>query len=159
MTLAFRSPRDLDDRKFVCDSWARSLRLSESAGFVDMEHWMSTAVGQAIRYIDRPYVTTLLAYEDAAWASDADIYGYIVVDPSELPPSMTPHLYYCYVKDEYRRRGFARALFAAAGVDPASRYRYLCRTRSSEQLAAAKKMPNATFDPVLIRAGRKDRET
>lgn len=152
MTLAFRTPRSFDDEKFVLDSWARSFRLSESAGFVDMEHWMRTAVEQARRYIKRSYVTTLIAYEDAEWAQDADIYGYIVADTTEL----VPLLYYGYVKDEYRKRGFARALFAALGIDPAARLRYLCETRSSKQIVAAGKMPRAEHDPVLIRAGRKE---
>lgn len=152
MTLAFRTPRDIDDRKLVCDSWARSLRLSEAAGFCDMRNWMGFAVEQAKRYIARSYVTTLIAYEDAQYASDFDVYGYLVVDTTEP----TALLYYGYVKDEYRKRGFARALFAAAGIDPDGRWKYLCETRSSVELVAAGKMPKATFDPVPIRAGRKE---
>lgn len=150
--LAFRPPRDLDDRKLICDSWARCYRLSEAAGFVDMAAWMSVAVEQAKRYIARPYVTALIAYEDEAWAEAADIYGCIVADTTDP----VPDLYHLYVKDEYRRRGFARALFAAAGIDPARPFRFLCETRSSKAIAAAGKMPKATFDPVPIRTGRKD---
>lgn len=155
MTLAFRMPHAIDDRKFICDSWSRSLRMCESAGFVDMRHWMAIAVEQAKRYLARSYVTTIVAYEDASWASAADIYGYVIVDTTEA----LPLLYYAYVKDEYRRRGFARALFAAAGIDPADRFGYLCETRSTVALVEAGKMPKATHDPVPIRTGRKDRET
>lgn len=154
MTLAFRHASD-SDKRFCADAWSRTYRTAESAGFIDMRHWLPIAVEQCKRYIARSYVTTIIAYEDAEWARAADIYGFIVADTTDV----TPLLYMGYVKDEYRRRGFARALFAAAGIDPTARFSYLCETRSSEALTAAGKMPHATFDPVPIRTGRKELET
>lgn len=153
LTLAFRRAEALDDRKLVCDAWARSYANSWSRtplpgrsafGFVDPSRWVALGVESAKAIIARDDVTAIVAYEDQDWAAPFDAYGFIVTEPPDV-------VWFAFVKDEYRGRGFARALFAAAGIDPDRPFRYRVQTRSSEEIAAAGKMPLARFDPTPIR--------
>lgn len=151
MTLAFRQAQP-SDLRFVADAWAKSYCASWALspldgyapfGFLDSSQWGAAAVEAAKRHIARETVRTIVAYEDEPWAARADIYGFLVADTTDPPPLV----YYLYTKSAYRRRGFARALFAAAGIDPDAPFRYLAQTRSSEEIAAAGKIPNARFEP------------
>jgi GNAT superfamily N-acetyltransferase len=154
--LAFRYATAVDLR-FVCDAWSRSYANSwtrspiegrAAFGFAPASTWVAIGLEQAKRLVAEPSVTTVVAYEDEAWAADADIYGFIAADMSEPPPLVL----YTFVKQPFRRRGFARALFAAAGIDPGRAFRYLAETRSSQEIATAGKIPLAKFDPAPTRA-------
>jgi hypothetical protein len=51
-----------------------------------------------------------------------------------------------YVKDVYRKNGFARGLFSAIGINPRLPFLYACKTPIVGELAAARKIPSARFD-------------
>ena len=67
--------------------------------------------------------------------------GFIAYEPN--------YVFYIYVPQPFRCNGIARALFAAAGIDPASRFGYACRTLGSWQCRA--KFPSAIYDPFKAR--------
>jgi hypothetical protein len=110
-----------------------------------MDDWFDVMRPQVNLILDRRHVVTTVAYETDETDHIADLYGFITADQSR--PS--PLVYYCYVKQPYRRGGFARALFNAIGVDPSRPFRYVCKTAAAARLVA--KIPMARWDPL---AGR-----
>lgn len=141
--IAFR-PANRSDRNFVVSTWSTSFRRSMFAGFVSMNTWSEVMHDQIDEAMGRPHVRTLVA---CAAADPTVLYGFIMATPSMTPPLV----YYTYVKEPYRRRGIARSLFTAVGVNPSKAFDYVCRTPWTDTLSD--KAPFASWNPL---AGRYD---
>lgn len=152
------------DRRFIVESWLDSYKDSHTAGLIPMESWYSTMRPIIQDILDRPGVTAHVA----AWAGEssgaADLAGWCAVERGflvqvrarrfrryvkRLVVCQEPLVLYVLVKQPYRRTGIARALFAAAGVDPEQPFRYACRTGVLSKLKA--KVPHATWEPMVVR--------
>lgn len=161
MTVAFRK-MEPGDRRFVLDSWATSYRLSYQAGPIAVEDWFTVINPQLSKVLDRPGVTTTVAYDpdaDAAVELDgfitADLTGFQQADGSgRLRWHDQPYVFYCFVKKDYRRRGIARALFRAAGIDLSKPFTFYCKTPVLSQLERQIQM--GRFNPL---PGRFPKET
>lgn len=130
-------PMQPDDRPFVVSGWSSSLRLSRDVPLIPMSMWATTMRPVIDSAINRPMARTLVAHGEV-------LQGFVCAEPS--------YVLYLYVAQPFRRRGIARALIAAAGIDPAARWGYACRTRASwELLVVHKKAPLATYDPFHAR--------
>lgn len=127
------------DRHFVVSSWTQSYRTAFTAGMIQDDDWYRVMDPQVMKALERPDVRTVVACSSTATDHIADLFGFITVDTEERPPLV----YYCYVKEAYRRAGngrlwdgpgLARQLFAAVGVDPAQPFHYVCSTPSVRTL-------------------------
>jgi hypothetical protein len=142
MKLAFRNVTARDDRQFVVSNWSASFKKSHSAGMIWTEDWAAIMHGQIDRVLDRPDATTLVAFE----ATDPTfLYGWISGDVSEAMPVV----FYCYVKESFRREGVARKLFERLGVNPRAPFVYVCQTPTSIRLSS--KVPSARYNPLEVR--------
>lgn len=146
--IAFR-PATSADRDFVVGSWETSYRKAHTAGLILMEDWAKVMRAQLTKILDRDYVDCTVAFESD---DPAFVYGYLVAEPGEAPPLV----YWAYVKQPYRRQGLATALFKAAGIDPASRFDFVCSTPLVPRLSKA--MPLAKWRPLLGRYSKDHRE-
>jgi len=141
VTISYR-PAVPSDASIVIPLWSRGYKTSRQAGIIATEDWARTMHPQFQRLLNRPNVRTIVAYENT---SPSFVYGFIAGDTSWH----TPVVYFCYVKDAYRRAGYARGLMAALGVDPERPFRYLCWTPVIQKLTD--KIPFAKHDPNLAR--------
>lgn len=127
---------------------------SYSAGLVPIEDWFTSMRPHFVKLLARPGMQTIVAYEK----DDPDFfYGLIAADPTEQRVSMKdggvkwwPALVlYVLVKQNFRKRGIARALFKAVGVDPEKPFLYAANTQQASRLAS--KVPQAKFNPLAVR--------
>jgi len=139
MSVAFRHATHKDE-PFVISGWSASYRTTESAGLIQMVDWATVMHPQIRKAMKRPDVETIVAYEGD---DPGFLYGFIVADPT------VPLVYYCYVKQPYRRAGYARALFAAMHIDPAKPFEYACESWATAELAP--KIPLAKWNPLAAR--------
>jgi len=128
--------------------------------------------------LQRPGVTTWTAHNPRERAPH-DLYGYLVseTDPNvptwvpngtdelgkpvyklEIATSDQPLVHFVFVKNAYRMLGIARALFVAAGIDPAAPYLYTCKTSNVSKLERAGVMPRARWFPLSARFPKDKRE-
>lgn len=133
-------PAIADDRAFIVSGWSASQRLTRDIPLVPMAQWAAVWRPVVEYHLDRPGVSTLVAHGREA------LFGFLVFEPS--------YVLYCYVAQPYRRRGFARALFVAAGIDPCGPFSYACRTKTSWELRG--KTPSARYDPFRARFAEKE---
>ncbi len=141
MTIAYR-PAEIADGQFVISSWSRTFKPSRSAGMIASEDWPAIMHVQIQKLLNRPNVRTIVAYENT---DPTFLYGYVAGDTS----GPVPIVFWCYVKEPYRRAGYGRGLFAALGVDPRERFHFTCWTPVIQKLAA--QIPLAKHDPNLAR--------
>jgi GNAT superfamily N-acetyltransferase len=152
MSLAI-SPATSSHETFIISNWINTYRASDQSGLYAMDdkesrertwnHWWWTF--EVI--LRRPTTRALIAHGKG----EPDAYrGFIVFDRSER----IPLVYYVLVKELYRRAGHARALFAAAGIDPRRQFFYGCRTPVVLQIAARRKIPAAKLDANWARYGK-----
>ncbi len=120
MTIAYR-PAELEDATFVVPQWSRCFKPSRSAGMIADEDWAKVMHPQIQKVLARPDVQTIIAYENT---EPSFLYGFITASPASSPQVV----YFTVVKEAYRRAGYARGLFAAIGIDPASSFRFACWT-------------------------------
>jgi hypothetical protein len=139
--ISFR-PSTPDDRRFVVSSWSSSYKNSHTAGMIYTDDYADVMHRQIERILDRPDARTVVAFESK---DTSFLYGWICGDTSEHVPA----IFYCYVKEPYRRAGHARKLFEAFGVKPAERFVYACKTAIVPTLARS--IPAARFNPAIIR--------
>lgn len=144
MTVAYR-PAAARDRAFIVSGWSTSYRTSYSAGMIAMDDWSTVMHTQIEKVLDRPGCTTIVAHNPDDPDPIADLYGFIAADPRER------YVFYVYVKHHHRRRGFARGLFGAVGIDPRRAFGYACSTRSAIEIIEAGKAPMAKWDPLPAR--------
>ncbi len=138
------------DRRFVVSAWSSSYKNAHHAGIISAESWATVMHAELERYIERPGVRTIVAYDPPH-----QLYGFICGEAG----GPMPVVHYVYVKDPYRsedepdgtRSGprHARGLFAALGVDAARPFLYSCRTVMCARLAD--KIPLARFTPGALR--------
>jgi hypothetical protein len=129
----------------VVDSWLDSYRTSHAAGMIAMQDWRVVMTRQVQLILARPGVEVHVAYHPGDTDHVADLYGWLCLERGD-PPLVV----YCYTKQHYRRIfGIQRGLFAAAGIDPNSRFEYAAKTGVVSKLAS--KIPNARWNPLRIR--------
>jgi hypothetical protein len=113
------------------------------------------------RLMTRDGMRTIIAYEK----KDPDyFYGFVVADPTDQrvnEKSGSARWYpglvlFVLVKQNCRREGIARKLFAEAGIDPEQPFLYGCNTLGASRLAS--KVPNARFHPLAARYPKEKRE-
>lgn len=155
MKLATR-PLDRGDARevnFVIDSWVRSFQHADTAGMIWCGDWFPVMIKQVTRILSWPEVRTLVAYDPDDKSNLADVQGFISADAEDS----VPIVYYVFVKEGYRRAGYARALFHAAGVDPRKPFRYPCTTGVVLRIRRnADRMPWGKWDPTLARFAKDD---
>lgn len=151
------------DRQFVISGWSSSQRTSKTAGLISMVRWSSIMHVEIGALIDRPEVTTIVAYQPGEYIATLRgprpfHYGFIAIAPPvETPRGELPHVLYCYVKSGFRRarerfgleRGYASQLFAHVGIDPRAPFVYACSTGVVADLVA--RVPLAEFNPLPAR--------
>lgn len=144
---------DQHDRRFVVDSWAKSYRESKQAGLIQNSDWFPVMLRQFEKVLLHPRVRVVVAYDPAEKDRIADLYGWLCYEPGT--EQYSPLVYYVFIKSAYRRRGLARRLFDAAGIDHVRPFRYACSTYVVDELEKSywlkRNAPYATFDPI---AGR-----
>lgn len=156
MTVAIREADD-GDRTFVVENWLDSFRTAYGAGLIQMDDWYDVMRPQLQKALARPGVRTLVAYETDEPDRVADLYGFLVFDPALTDRHVTlPMVLYVYVKAPYRKWGYARRLFAAAGIDPHEPFFYACRTEAVGRLAH--KIPRAKWQPLPARFPKQQTE-
>lgn len=143
MTIAYRPAEATEeDAQFVVSTWSRAYKDSRSAGMIADEDWARVMHPQIQRVLSRPGVQTIIAYENT---DPTFFYGWICGTPRTSPPVV----FFTYVKEAYRRAGYARGLFAQLGVDPRSSFRYTCWTPVLPKLAS--EIPLAKHEPKYAR--------
>jgi GNAT superfamily N-acetyltransferase len=147
VTVAFR-PAELSDRRFIVGAWMMSFRTSHSAGLIAMDDWVGVMRPQIEKLLEREGTTTVVAYDPDEPAGLTDLQGFIAAD---VTPGSLPLVLYVYVKEPYRRWGYARGLFRAIGVDPERPFLYACKTAVVAELARLRKIPSARWDPLAAR--------
>jgi GNAT superfamily N-acetyltransferase len=106
------------------------------------------------KLLARPDMQTVVAYEKR---DPSFLYGFIAADPTEQAiadkeGACAGGLRWClyvFIKQNYRGHGYARGLFAAAGIDPSKPFLYASNSQQASRLAA--KIPLARFNPLCVR--------
>jgi GNAT superfamily N-acetyltransferase len=143
MALAFRLAEPADMR-LVLSSWLSAYRTAHAAGLIQMRDWSAVMRPQLEAVLSRPGCLVTVASDPDETDRSADLYGWIA---AEAGPD--PFVHFVYVKQSYRNQGLARALFTAAGIDPAERFEHSCRTAIVARLRS--KIPRARFNPIRAR--------
>ncbi len=150
MTVAYRLAEP-EDRVFIVDAWVSSYRTAHAAGMIAMEDWREIMWRQVEKVLDRPTTDTVVAYEPEETDHLADLQGFITADIS----AAAPYVFYVYVKESFRRAGYARGLFRALGIDPAAPFTYACKTAAVADLVRMRKIPCSKWDPLAARFANK----
>lgn len=141
-------PEDSRECSPIVSLWSSTYKQSHYAGLIWHEDYAAIMHAQIPKVLEKQDRTVIVAVEE----TDPDfIYGFIAGDTR----GPTPIVDYAVVKEPYRKRGVARALFAELGVAPSDRFYYTCKTWIASHLA--KKIPNARFDNTLARYPKEER--
>lgn len=138
-------------RNFVLGGWSSSFKHSSEAGLITAADWIDVMHPQLAKICARPEARVLVAIGEVA---DDAYLGFIAGEPSENV------VHYVFVKELYRQRGIARALFKALGIDPNGRFAYPASTRVLTDKAGAflkRKIPNAVRDAAVARYPKSER--
>ncbi len=138
MTIAYR-PAEIRDAEFIVSNWSRTYKASKSCGMIAPEDWAAVMHRQIQQLLNRPEVQTIVAYENTV---DDFLYGFIAGNPVGSPP----FVFWVHVKENYRKAGYARGLFAALGIDPALPFAYTCWTPIIMKVSS--KIPRTTHIPL-----------
>ena len=164
--ISFRAMQPSDER-FVVESFCDSYRDAHAAGLIQWDDWHEVMRPQWRKVLTRPGVVVTVCVFDGETPGVADIAGWIAVERGylvqtnrddgrryqrQMAPAREPLVHYVYVKEGYRESGLARALFRAAGVDPALPFRFSCKTGVVTQLSS--KVPYARWAPLIARQTR-----
>lgn len=141
--LAFLPARPSDHR-FIIKTFLDSYRKSNYAGLIPYRDWGSVMTPVAKELLLGDGVVNTVACHPDEDNKDADVYGWIAARPG-------PIVVYCYVKGMYRRMGFSRQLFKAAGIDPRGEFTYGASTKHCRQIHNSGLIPLANFDPNALR--------
>lgn len=136
------------DELFVVSGWSSSYRMSRDLAFVQMANYAE---------VMHPIVRSVLA-RPGAWTLVCEgrvLRGFICYEPAY--DDRAPLVNYVYVAQPYRRRGHARGLFAAAGINPDEPFDFACRTKMSWELCVVHgKAQRARFNPMRARYAEKE---
>ena len=125
-----------------------------------MADWAEIMPVQIGKVLDRDGVAVHVAHNPGETDRSMDLHGWIATEreylvsvKGKLTDPRCPLVHYVYVKAAYRRQVIARGLFAAAGVDPLSRFLYTCRVGllSSQEFDAQTRIPRARWEPLTAR--------
>jgi len=148
VTVHIRPATD-DDRAFVLSNWSSSYRSSQDVSYVPMRRYAAMYRPVFEEHFDAARV--LVAHGELGV-----LMGFIVYDPSSygvrrngVVVNVDGYVLYVCVGEDFRRRGIAKKLFAAAGIPPTSRFAYAARTRWSWLLRH--KIPAAVYDTYRAR--------
>jgi GNAT superfamily N-acetyltransferase len=141
VTIAFRAAVGEQERFLIVSAWTQNYKHAKTRGFIQAEDWYRVMDEQVDKALKRPDVRTIVAYNVEATDHVADVHGFITADTEERPPLV----YYVFVKENYRREGIARGLFAAMGIDPTKPFNYVCSTPFVRRLE--RKIPLAKWEP------------
>lgn len=136
------------DRMFVISGWSASLRMTRDVPLISMADWSSIMHPQIAKVIDRAGAQTIVA-EGSVLAGFVCFERDARIRDESRRTVVADYVFYIYVAQPFRRRGVARGLFDAAGIDPASRFHYACRTLSSWEVRP--KFPAAHYSPYHAR--------
>lgn len=148
--LAFRPARGPADMRLVYGTWLASFRMSHSAGLIPMSMYAEVYTEAISRLLTRPGVRVTVAYHPGEEEGGADLYGWACVELG----GHVPIVHYVYTIQPYRRRGLARRLLEAAGVDLGEPWEFSYRTSVVAKMAG--KMGPARWAP--LRARDEERE-
>jgi len=164
-----------EDLPFIIDSWVDSYRMSHMAGPIPMDIYPGIYGEVVRRLIARPDAKVIIAYEPGEEPPD-DIYGWICVEEDAWTRARVfehglhvdkdvrleqPCVHYVNVKHAFRGHGVARALFAAAGVDPDRHWTHTFSTavvtkmRQRRRDGTPRRNWAGAFDPRLARFPKK----
>lgn len=139
------------DRQFVLSGWSTSMRGSRDLPLIPMRDYAAIMHPVIDGYLDHPTVLTHVAEGDGGV-----LRGFVSADSTRYSTRMrggivelAGYVYYLYVAAPFRGWKIARALLAAIGIEPSSRFGYAMRTRSSFEVRA--KIPLAEYDPYRAR--------
>ncbi len=121
-----------EDRTAVLSWFSKSYKRSRDVAFIHTEDWGS---------IMRPVLERVLRDSIVLVAAGELPWGFIAFDGT--------YVLYLYVTQPFRRRGVARALLKAAGINPAKPFTYAARTRAS--WLCRQEIPMAVYDPYRAR--------
>lgn len=134
-----------DDRQFVISGWSSSMRTTRDLALIPMRDYADIVHPIINGYLDHREVHTLVEQGD-----EGVLRGFIVFDPRHYNADSRSwvfegYVYYLYVAAPFRGWKIAARLVAATGIDPAKRFGYAVRTRSSFE--ARGKIPLAEYQP------------
>ncbi len=160
MKVAFRSAVSAEDRKFAISSWLDGQRFTHTAGLVQMDDFYDVMWPQYEKALAREGMRTVVAFEET---DPSFLYGFIAADPGDqrVPEHngsvrWWPGLVlFVFVKQNYRREGIARRLFAEVGIDPKQAFLYASNTPQATRLES--KFPLAKFKPIVARFPKEKR--
>lgn len=135
------------ERNFVLGAWSASFKHSREAGMVTAEDWDDVMHVQIAKICARPECKVLVAHGEV----EDSFLGFIAGEPTEKV------VYYCFVKENYRGEGIARALFAALDIDPLEPFVYPAMTKALSDPALRNKIPLARRDPAVGRYPKQHR--
>ena len=139
------------DRKFVRSGWSSSYRDSYDLPLIPMRGYADIMHPVIDGYLDHPKVRTLVAVGSLGMlfgfiSADATPY---VADLRGVKRELDGYVFYLYVAGMFRRRGIARQLIAAAGIDPTRPFGFAASTFWNRKLRS--KIPFAEYDTLHAR--------
>jgi len=103
MNIEFSTP-NVDELKFILDSWSSSYRKSKYAGTVPNNHWEEIARATATQLMSRPGCRTIVALVPGENENRGRVMGYSIAEPGIL--------HWIYTKKDFRRLGIATQMLA-----------------------------------------------
>ncbi len=139
------APAREKDLGLVYDAWLDAFYDAHASGPMPSDVYRA-----AYRETIRRILTMTPALVARSPRDENLLYGFVCATAAP------PVLYFLYVKQPYRRRGFARALMQHVGLTPAKRFVFTFKTALATELV--EHWPHARFDPLMLRRLRR-RET
>lgn len=148
-SLAFREA-EATDLGFVFQTWLDEFRDSNAAGVIPMPDYYRV-YRDVLRFVlKRPGIKLWVAHHPGlSPESKADLHGFACVELGDH----VPVIHFVYVKGRRRRKGIARRLLAAMGVDASEPYLYTFRTEFAAKHLA---LPRDAWRPKWARYSTKD---
>lgn len=112
---------DPEERVFITKSWLDEYRRVPSSGTIPAHLFAKLYVPVVHHVLDNPDVTTLVACHSSA---PSVVLGFIVTESGFTRPV----LHFLFVKPDYRGNGIAKALLAAANLNPKEPFFYTYET-------------------------------